>query len=530
MILKTKYYYLLTLLVIAIFLLMGVATLNDYGMGWDEITRWISGDTKLAYYKSLFSGESEAFRQILAGDRYPGLFDLPLALFHSVLGGNRMLQGHFLSICFGVIGLIATAWVALIVFNSRTSFFAALLLAIFPLFYGHAMINPKDIPFLATYTLGLAIILRICQLMEKKTPSLKWFVFCGMAIGMAASSRIPGMVLLGMGICSWGAVAAFRHWTSAEPAFPRQLVRNQVAGSLLVAAVAFCIVFLFFPRLHFQIFSGLPEVTSDLHTSANSMPLIYNGQIMNAAQGPLTYAHGFFVISTPVWMLVLLIGGLILQIRSLMLHYRSGDFGLLLRLLFFAFALFPWLYILATHPALHDGSRHMLFAMPPLVILMASFLDHFFSWTEQRSRLLSWVAGLSLTGCVLLQIIRLYTMHPYQYVSFNWLAGDKSTLPARYETEYWCTSSKHMLEMLPGLISQKEKQDAGSTPIKIRISGALNSARQFVPEGFQLVDTFEEADYYLANTYLMSDLYVEGEVLYTIRRGNIPIAVIKRLN
>ena len=38
------------------------------------------------------------------------------------------------------------------------AFYATLLMAVLPHFYGHAMINPKDIPFMATYTLGLATV------------------------------------------------------------------------------------------------------------------------------------------------------------------------------------------------------------------------------------------------------------------------------------------------------------------------------------------------------------------------------------
>ena len=66
--------------------------------------------------------------------------------------------------------------------------------------------------------------------------------------------------------------------------------------------------------------------------------------------------------------------------------------------------------------------------------------------------------------------------------------------------------------------------------IRIRISGALDSARLFIPDGFEMVDSFDEADYYLANTYLRSDLYADGEVVYAIERGRIPIAVIKKLS
>lgn len=172
----------------------------------------------------------------------------------------------------------------------------------------------------------------------------------------------------------------------------------------------------------------------------------------------------------------------------------------------------------------------LLFAVPPLIILMAHGVDFIIDHLETRRPAFRVLAAAALTGLVLMQIHHLYRMHPYQYVSFNLLAGDRATIPNRFDAEYWCTSSMHLLEALPA-VAEEDGHTHGETdqPVKIRISGALNSARPFVPDGFVMVNSFDEADYYVSNTNFRIDLIAEGEVVYKIERGGIPIGVIKRL-
>lgn len=524
---KDATFHFLSAFVILLFVAAGFSTLSDYGMGWDEITRWKSGDRKLEHYQQLFSDSEGAPENRMSGDRYPGLFDLPLAAFHAAFGGNRMLQGHSLSILFGALGLAATGWLACLVFGARVGFLSVLILAIFPRFYGHAMVNPKDIPFLAGYTLGLATVFWIASaLLAGKTPRWWQFVVCGIAIGMAGSSRVPGLALLGIAAGVW-AVAALRTLYRPDVTVPVSKIILRLGGGLLLSGLAaFLVVLVFFPRVQFQLFSSLPDVATRLHSSAKSMPLLFNGEIMDASEAPFAYPLRFFMISTPLWMLLLLVAGLsVVLFRMSKPGEQSHQW--IRMLLFLAAAAFPWAYILIIQPAIHDGLRHVLFAVPPLIILMAYGADSAFRLIERKSAALRLPAlGLGI-GLVLFQVHSLYRMHPYQYVSFNILAGHRATIPNRYDTEYWCTSSRHLLEALPDVVESKPSPD---NPTKIRVSGALDAARPFVPKGFVLTDSFEEAAYYVSNTNFRIDAIVDGEVLYQITRGGIPIGVIKKLD
>ena len=518
-----RIYFSLSGLIILLFFATAISTLSDYGMSWDEQVRWRSGDLKLEYYKSVFQGIPNFPTEKLAGDRYPGLYDLPLAVWHSTLGGNRMIQGHILSICFGTLGLISTTLLAGILFGAKTAFWSTLILALLPKFYGHSMINPKDIPFLASYTLGLFMILWITK-KSLKDGSLKTFHFllCGIAIGMAGSTRIPGLVLLPIAVTCWIAAIAWRYFLEGKPAKISKLLPRWVPGIILTVMISWIVVLAFFPRSHFQVFSSLPEVTSSLHSSAREMPLLFNGLVMEAGNGPFAYAHRFFIISTPIWLIALLAVGVGLIINRLIKDYTDKPTRLL-QSLFLGIAAFPWIYILVSQPDLHDGIRHMLFAIPPLIIIMGYALDWIVKILDQQvvwTRFAGWLVIILAFAGLIANLVR---MHPYQYVSFNALAGERSTIPNRFDTEYWCTSTKHLLEALPTVVQPVNQE------IPIRVSGALDAAQPFVPEGFRLVDSFEEAFYYVSNTNFRIDLIAEGEVVFEIRRGGIPIGVIKRL-
>lgn len=85
---------------------MGIAP--DYGMSWDTVTRWNSGDTKLAYYQGLLSDRSERLSPPM--DDYPGLYDLPLAWIAAHFDIDRFELGKRWAVVFAVFALVGTGW------------------------------------------------------------------------------------------------------------------------------------------------------------------------------------------------------------------------------------------------------------------------------------------------------------------------------------------------------------------------------------------------------------------------------------
>lgn len=95
------------------FLLLALLTMSDYGLSWDEPTRWRSGDVKLDYYEQLFgSGDFLATLQTAPNDVYPGLYDIPLGLARRYSGVDAILLSRIWNAFFGCLSIVLTILIA----------------------------------------------------------------------------------------------------------------------------------------------------------------------------------------------------------------------------------------------------------------------------------------------------------------------------------------------------------------------------------------------------------------------------------
>ena len=95
-----KRFYWMSILSLAVLIVVLLSTVNDYGMSWDEPFRFHGGQSKLEYYEALFAGEE--LPDLV--DNYPGLFDLPLALFRKHFPGLGSMASRGM---FGVCALVS---------------------------------------------------------------------------------------------------------------------------------------------------------------------------------------------------------------------------------------------------------------------------------------------------------------------------------------------------------------------------------------------------------------------------------------
>jgi hypothetical protein len=152
-------------LLVVICLTAGLFTFQDYGMGWDEplfykyadaipyaysIAERLSGNFNIL--KSYGPSETD---HMMYGPAYI-LSARPLVLLVTALTGSSSASGwHLVNfvlfiVCVVFVYLFALKWI-----SRWAAFTAALLFATQPLLWGHAFINPKDIPFMAFFTIAL---------------------------------------------------------------------------------------------------------------------------------------------------------------------------------------------------------------------------------------------------------------------------------------------------------------------------------------------------------------------------------------
>ena len=154
------------LILIVINLLIGLMTFRSYGLTWDEPLFYEYGQASLYAYTpaNWFSPNFDIARSFGASasdhaNRGPAYLILaaPLHLLLTRLGLDTASAWHlinFLTFNLGIYLLyrLASKWM-----SRESAFTAAALFALQPLLWGHAFINPKDIPFL-TFFLGASLM------------------------------------------------------------------------------------------------------------------------------------------------------------------------------------------------------------------------------------------------------------------------------------------------------------------------------------------------------------------------------------
>ncbi len=156
------------IILITISLLVGTLTIHDYGESWDEYNFYSYAEESIAAYEHFFSPRtiSEFHDPTL---RYYGPWFLMLIVQTAKLFPNWIISdiGHLSTFILFQLGIATFYFLARRWFKPWTAFGAALLFATQPLFWGHAFINSRDIPFMVGFIAIIYFGLRMGDALPK---------------------------------------------------------------------------------------------------------------------------------------------------------------------------------------------------------------------------------------------------------------------------------------------------------------------------------------------------------------------------
>src|SRR5690349_6336074 len=167
-----------------------VLTFPNYGIIWDEEVQRQYGLLLLEYYRSGMTDLSAfKFDNLYL---YGGGFDMAAALLERVSPVGPYETRHLLGGLVGLVGMAGTWRLARLVGGERVGFFALLLLALLPAYYGHMFSNPKDIPFAC----GMVWCLHLSARMVRELPKPQWGLVLayGVVLGLTLGTRIGGVL------------------------------------------------------------------------------------------------------------------------------------------------------------------------------------------------------------------------------------------------------------------------------------------------------------------------------------------------
>ena len=470
------------LFLLALFALVGILVVDDYGVIYDESVQRALAAVTTAY----MIGADDALLQH-RDQTYGVAFELPLLFIELVLGledsRSIHLTRHILSHLFFLVGGIFCYLLVCRMFGSRVlALFAMLLFLLHPRLYAHSFFNTKDVPFLSMFMIALFLIHRAFR-----KDDFAAFISCGMAVGILTNIRILGLIpfvaVLGMRLLDLLQAESWRER------------KRILATAGLFAAASVLMLYATWPYLWNDPFSHFAEAFKRMGSHPEMIPSLFQGELVVGKDMPLHYVPVWLSITTPP--VALLLGGVgLLSI----LRRTSRQPGAILcngplrfELLLIACFVLPIAAVVVLNVNLYNGWRQMYFLYAPLVLLAAIGI-HRLASAQRSSVVRNASRGLAATG-LFTTVSSMAFLHPNQDIYFNFLVDRKTPehLRSQYDMDYYETTFRQGLEWL--------LQRDASSPVYVDMafndlnSGILPQAdRQRVQVGFD-----QHADFHITN-------------------------------
>ena len=441
------------LLALALFLIAGLAVLDDYGVTADEFGYALAAEGNYAF----LTGEDDDFA---SAEFYVRLaapaFDMGLLFIERGFGleagrGIHLSRHLLIHLCYLAGGLFAYL-LALRLFRSGfLALFATALFLLHPRLYAQSFINGKDITFLAAFIITLYLTRRAF-----KRDTLSSFVLLGAGVGMLVNLRIMGVILV-------AAVPALRALDFAlAPGWEeRKRVLLTVGGFALACSLTF---YALLPYLWSDPVGRGAEWWATLSNHPHVASELFRGTLHPSVDLPPEYLPVWFSITAPPFALLLgavgAAGILVRAARAPRNALRNGRLRFALLLLgCFAASVLAALLLGAN---MYNGWRHMFFLWGPFALLGACGL-RFLASATRRLGLRAAAYGAASAGLAA-TVVSMALLHPNAQERFNFLVDRVAPerLRMQYAMDHWGHPIRQELEWV---IEHSAQSSSGPTAI-----------------------------------------------------------------
>lgn len=512
------YRWLIRFFWLGLFIWVGL-TFRQHGISNDEYVQHTYGQMLLDWYQSGFK-DQDAFhyRNLYL---YGGLFDIIAAAIDPYIPIMIWDIRHLLSALFGLLGFYGVSRFAGLLGGTRLSLLAMIMLFLTVSWSGTMFTHTKDVPFATCMLWALYATALVVRDMENV--SGKAIVLLGIAIGGALGLRVGGafaviyLILLVIGR------VLLDHRFERTPVFSR-LLRMTVV--LLPAAVlAFVFMAMCWPWSVIEADNLLEAAKSFSHFDFN-MQTIANGVVYNISEVPRSYLFQYLAVKLPEAALLGLLGLPLLWLfcrDALCFAERSARMVMATLLVGI---LFPLVFVMDDRPALYNGVRHFTFLLPLLTIISAWAIVAV--WCALAS---SHVAGRAIyqaiwagvmTGLMLVNLLDIVQLHPYQYVRLNRLAGDQVQAQFKWEGDYWSSALRAAADQLTEMKLPERQQ-----PYWVAACVDTPQIEPYLDGRFSVTRRWEEADFFLSTTNMHCHEVMKGKLVGGVQRQGMWLAVVK---
>ena len=443
----------------AALLLIGLATVRDYGMPFDEFIEMQVLDSTLREYavhwspESYFAGQGRPLMEIANRDRGICMY-YPLALVIPSIQDNIRIYSYVWSVftwlifmmgCVSLYGILREIGASTLLSMAGT-----LMLYLCPRLFSEGHYNNKDVVLLCTMLFSLWMGIRLL-----KKPGYGRAVLLSLAGAISTNNRIAGAFpWIFMCLAAVVLVTVNKQWT-------RRMA--------YVALTAFASFFLFYflltpaswtdPATFF--FYNMSNVTN--YSRWDSIVLFRGAEFYDlhgTTPLPWYYVPFYMLVTIPLYTFVFAAIGLWYIVRSLFTERKvffASPISLAVLAAILSWAV-PVIYSCIKTPVLYNGWRHFYFCYAGLVV-QAGYGIYRMGQSLKRSKALKAAGAGVLSLCLAFTAAGLALNHPYQFAYFNPLFPRDAR--RTMELDYWNVSDAG------AFIELCRRKDSESDPLKV---------------------------------------------------------------
>jgi len=481
--LESRWFDRLAMAAVALLALVAALTFRDYGLGWDDYTHAQYGDLLLSLYSSGFhDARALSFVNLYL---YGGGFDMAAALIAKALPFDLFETRRLVGAAVGIAGIAITWRIGRRIGGPLAGFLSLVLLATCPLYYGHMFMNPKDAPFAVAMALFLLGLVRLLDQYPRPCPTTLFII--GAGFGLSIGSRI----MAGFGVIE--AIGALVLLFAIEARVDGSGVASHRIGRLVLALIpsaiiAYATMALIWPWSVVNPLNPLAAIEIFSHFFEKPWQELFDGMLIEPPDMPRSYVPTLLGLKLPEIFLLLGVAGVLGAFAT---AFRPG-ISPRLRAMTLAVALAAILPIAVTiiaRPAMYNGVRHFVFMLPPLAVaggLGGAWIANWILSSGFRfgRPALAMLAVIFAAG-VALPATGMARLHPYEYASFNHIAGGVRGAQSRLMLDYWGLALKQAAQQLRATLAARGETPPAGRKWKIAVCGPHPPAQIALGDQFE---------------------------------------------
>jgi 4-amino-4-deoxy-L-arabinose transferase-like glycosyltransferase len=499
------------LILFSFLIIIGFTLAPDFGISWDEYDNAVYGQQALRTYLTLDPPEEWHSNLESKGPFFIAITEAFSKTISTLLPNWGQYAGRHLAYYLSfILAVFSFYGLAGKLAGRNGALTATILFATQPLLFGHAFINPKDIPFMAFFLLTMWVgVLSIEKLSGNQKNSwlkLGLILVAGIILGLTVSIRIFG-AFAGLLITLWGLI---------------QLGKRCISYMVGFWSIAALTMFASWPYLWSSPVTHLAESLKVMLDFPWDNLVLYRGLLYPVVELPWHFLPFITVIQLTETLLILGVIGGLWGIYLLVGRRRHRDSRLYFLLILWI--VIPYSYSMASGSTVYDNSRQFLFALPPIALVTAPIIDAIFRHIKQKWALIIVLAAILMPG--LLGIVQL---HPYEYIYFNSIVGGVKGAFRTYELDYWATSYREAMELT---------NDIAPTGAVVEVQGPWQAAAQFsrlditvIKSGAEIPPDLGSSRYFIVSTRLNADQtsFTDATIVASVEIENATLAVVKSI-